>query len=480
MHSLERRGWLVLIALFLVSLPAITSRIYASDEIEYFAYLRSVTFDGDLSFENEYRFFYDHGIARSAGFHETFLERTTATGLRINFAPIGCAILWAPFYAVADGVVRLMRMAGAGTAADGFSPLYVAAVSYGSAFYGFGAVVFSVLVARLVVGRGTRAALIVWLATPLLFYMYIAPPMSHAPSAFTVAAFIFAWLVVRDRWSTGGLVGLGALAGIMAMVREQDLFFVVGPALDFGRTVVRDLRAPGAAARARAWPRLAGAALGSVAFGVAVLPQIVTYLVLNGRLGPSDLVARKMTWSSPHAVEVLLSPDHGFLIWTPLAILSVVGLLLLAARRVPTARSGDAAWLAICALAMVALQVYVAGSVESWTVAGAFGQRRFVALTVLLTLGLAALWAALPRAGWQRRALVSAVVLCTWWNLGLMAQFGTGLMDRQRLEPARNAYTSFVVLPRRLPRLIARYLFDRGSFYARPAPVNGGEEPGRP
>ena len=40
---------------------------------------------------------------------------------------------------------------------------------------------------------------------------------------------------------------------------------------------------------------------------------------------------------------------------------------------------------------MVALQVYVSGAVESWTVAGAFGQRRFVAMTILLVVGLAAL-----------------------------------------------------------------------------------------
>ena len=37
---------------------------------------------------------------------------------------------------------------------------------------------------------------------------------------------------------------------------------------------------------------------------------------------------------------------------------------------------------------MVALQVYVGGSVESWTVAGAFGQRRFIALTTALVIGL--------------------------------------------------------------------------------------------
>ena len=49
---------------FVVSLPAVTPRIYASDEIQYFSYLRSLWFDHDVSFENEYRYFYDHNIAR--------------------------------------------------------------------------------------------------------------------------------------------------------------------------------------------------------------------------------------------------------------------------------------------------------------------------------------------------------------------------------------------------------------------------------
>ena len=38
---------------------------------------------------------------------------------------------------------------------------------------------------------------------------------------------------------------------------------------------------------------------------------------------------------------------------------------------------------------MVAAQIYVNGSIETWTQAGAFGQRRFVGLTVLLVLGMA-------------------------------------------------------------------------------------------
>ena len=86
-----------------------------------------------------------------------------------------------------------------------------------------------------------------------------------------------------------------------------------------------------------------------------------------------------MTWTAPHGLEVLFSPAHGFVFWTPLAVLASPGWSgWRCDRRVSGATS------ARLALLMVALQVYVGGSVESWTVAGAFGQRRFVALTVLL------------------------------------------------------------------------------------------------
>jgi hypothetical protein len=90
-----------------VSLPAVTPRLYSSDEVEYFSYLRSLYFDRDVSFENEYQYFYDHNIAESAAFHETFLERSTAVGRRVNYATIGAAILWLPFYAIAEGWTRL-------------------------------------------------------------------------------------------------------------------------------------------------------------------------------------------------------------------------------------------------------------------------------------------------------------------------------------------------------------------------------------
>ncbi len=469
----DRRAWLALVLLFLVSLPAVTTRIYASDEAEYFSYLRSLWFDHDVSFENEYRYFYEHGLSNASGFHETFLERTTVTGLRENWGTIGCAILWSPFYAVGDAVARALRAAGRPVPVDGFSRPYVAAVCYGSAFYGFLALVMSAAAARAALGDAGRrrgeeavAAAVIWAGTPLAFYMYVSPPFSHACSAFAVAAFVFAWLRVRRTWSVGGFVALGALAALMTMVREQDAFFAVGPAVDFLWTFITAgegprTRSPGAGGRATPsrLSLLLGGAAAAAAFAVAFLPQAFAYLALNGRVWPSQVVTRKMYWWSPHALQVLFSPEHGLVFWTPLVLLALAGLAWWAIR------PGDRRAVAAAFLVMFALQVYVSGSVDSWSAAGAFGHRRFVGTTVVLATGLCALWRA--AGGRRTRAgLTAAFVLCAWWNVSLMIQFGTGLMNRQQLELGRNARAAFVDVPARLPELAWRYLFDRSSFYA--------------
>lgn len=458
-----RASTLVLILVFAISLPAVTPRLYSGDEIQYFAYLRSLWFDRDLSFDNEYRYFYDRGIARGFGFRETFLELATDTGLRLNFGTMGCAILWAPFYAAADAAVGAARLLGVDVAADGYSRPYLAAVTYGSAVYGFLAILVSAAVARRVVGRSRLAAALVWVSTPLLFYMYVAPGMAHACSAFVVSAFVAVWLRVRQHWSIPGTAALGAVGALMVMVREQDVLIAIGPALDFavalGRAV-RSARPPGAR-------RLTIAALtGAVVAALIYLPQVVAYLALYGRIGPAPQVTGKMVWTAPHALDVLFSPEHGFFLWTPLAAVSIIGLVWLVVR--PSAGgdlgTGSARWIGILALVMVAGQVYVNGSIETWSQAGAFGQRRFVALTVFLVLGTAQVLACVPRGG--PRVLTGCVVgLCLWWNLGLMAQFGAGLMDRQRLELGRNAYQTFVTVPLRLPELAYRYVFHRESFY---------------
>jgi hypothetical protein len=385
---------------------------------------------------------------------------------------MGAAILWAPFYGLGHLAARLT-----GRPADGFSQPYITAVAVGSATYGLLALLLSMSFTRRLIGPAGPEATAVWLGTPLLFYMYVTPVFTHACSGFAVALFLWTWLRIRTVWSPAGALALGLAGGLMTIVRAQDALFIAGPALDFLRFAATSASRAQSVTRARSrGTRVLGSVVaGAAGFLLACLPQFEAFKALNGHFRQSLYETRKMTWTSPHGLQVLFDHQHGLFFWTPLAWVACVGLLLLVAA--PSSGQGDGRpaiasdrrWLGLLALIMFAGQAYIAGAVESWTVAGAFGQRRFVSLTPLIVLGLAALFSAIPpaRRG-VRLAAGSVVVLCVWWNLGLMAQFGMHTMDRQRLTLRANAWQSFVELPRAAPALVWRYLTDRASFYNQP------------
>jgi hypothetical protein len=450
----------VVVLLFLLTLPAVTTRFYASDEVQFYAWLRSAAFDRDAAFDNEYRHFHDTGQMRDPGFRVTFLDETNEAGRRRNFTPIGMALLWAPFFAAGHAGALIT-----GAPADGFSQPYITAVTVGSAVYGLLALFIARAIVRRAIGEAPwTPVILVLVGSPLVFYMYVSPGFSHAGSAFAVSLFLYAWLRVRTHWSPAGAAALGAAAALMTMVREQDAFFVAGPTVDFLRWTWSSRTADPHRA-----PKALRAACAGIAAGLfAYLPQLAAYNALNGHPGPTRDVARKMTWTAPHIVEVLWSREHGLFFWTPLALVGILGLVWLAAGRF-RGGNAEARWIGAVALLMCLLQAYVSGSVESWTVAGSFGQRRFVALTPLLALGLAVCVRETRLAHGHRLRAAWAVVavLCVWWNVGLMAQFGLHTMNRQRLTIAANARATFLELPAQLPAIVARYMTDRESFYER-------------
>ena len=334
------------------------------------------------------------------GFHETFLERTTETGRRINFGTIGCALLWSPFYAVADAwraARQPSRRASPPTATRGRTSRRCRTRRRST-----GVLALCLSVAgraparpRLALARGTRGAVrrsSVWSArrcsSTCTSRRRCRTRRRRSPSRCSSSS----GCACASDGRCARLAALGVAAALMAMVREQDAFFVAGPAVDFLHAQFSTRRRDGSAGdsqrrRAAQWRRCA-----------AFTPQALAYLALNGHIGPSRLVARKMTWTAPHALERRGVARARAALWTPLAPAGAGGTGR--ARRAARPRATRARRRG--ALAMTAVQVYVAGSVESWTVAGAFGQRRFVALTAVLVIGLAALLASVAAGGWWR------------------------------------------------------------------------------
>jgi hypothetical protein len=436
---------MLLVVLLLGSVVLVKPRIAESDAIEYFSYLPSILLDHDLDFTNEYTYFYNEDPEGRRGFKETFLDLETATGRKINFGPIGTAVLWAPFYIAAHIVVTIGQALGFDVAADGLSMPYRWAVAIGSMLYGAAGLFLAFRLARRYAPEWACfiAVVALWWATPVAFYMYVAPGMSHAASLFAVALFF-----TLARWAaTGSPVKWavwGASAGLMALVREQNGLFAV------------------VALIAALAPRLETDWVGRIkrmmAFGlsaaVVFAPQLIVYLILYGRPAPSPLVQRKMYWTSPHFFEVLFSPQHGLFFWSPILLLFLVGGVLLFRRD-----RGAALILAVGFFS----QVYISGAVDSWTQAGAFGSRRFLNTTVIF-----AVWGGFilfRLANRIRRTGVAAIAaFFVLWNVSLMIQFGLGLMDRQRLVWREVLHNHVYEVPPRLVSVVGRYLNVRDKI----------------
>ncbi len=452
-------GWLgrvsgtgLLVLVFAATLPLLTPRIRASDEIEYFAYLHSLVFDHDLEFGNEYQYFYEHDPQGLAGFKATFLDRREPTGRHTNFAPIGSALLWAPAYLLAHGLVLGARTFGLSVTADGLSRPYALAVCLASALYALAGLI---LIHRALKRHGaieepaaSWTVVTLWLATPVLYYMTLAAGFAHACSLFTVALLLSLWLRWRESLTLWRAGLLGAAGGLCGLVREQDALFLLVPAADLA---VRSL--------ARRGLLRGGLRLGVMAGASALvfLPQLFVYKIINGGFGPATTVQRKMNrFASPHFWEVLFNPGHGLFAWSPIVLVAIVGLMYVMARRrqlVPVLLLGG--FLA---------QVWVNGAIESWHMAGAFGARRFVSSTFVFAWGLAFVMGGLISA---RRVWVAALMMigCTWWNLSLMAQFGLRLINRegsrQYLEWPRVARNQITEVPPRLARVAYLFFTDR-------------------
>ncbi len=191
---------------------------------------------------------------------------------------------------------------------------------------------------------------------------------------------------------------------------------------------------------------------------VVFIPQLLAYRVITGAFGPSKVVSGKFTWTAPNFLNVLFSPEHGLIPWTPIVLVALMGLPLLWRRDRVLALAIGLAFL---------LQVYVAGSFLTWQSAGSFGQRRFINSTAIWALALCALLTWLLANGLPRWLIGGFLALFVFWNGGLLMQYALWCSEqRQGLDWAR-VIQGQLEMPGRAASLLWDYLTDRQKFYRR-------------
>ncbi len=461
----------VLLLFFLLTLPLANPWV-RGDGVGYYAFARAPLIQHNFDFTADYQ----HA---NASFREGRLDESgqpvalfrTATGHLENHFTIGPAILWSPFLIAAHAGVLLARAFGSSVAADGFSAPYRTAMAFGTAFYGFLGLLISFRIAKKFVEErwALLATLAIWGGSSLLVYMYFNPSWSHAHSASIVALFFWYWLNTRELRSLPQWILLGAIAGLMLNVYYANAMILVLVAVEAlfslrdalqGRKQAPSLQEP----RATIPKLFTYYALFLITLLLCFLPTLITKKIVYGSSVESGYISPfQWNWLSPFFAQVLFSANHGLFSWTPLLLLSAIGIFLFR-RKIP--RVG-----APVACAVLAFYYFMA-SYPDWAGISSYGNRFFVSLTVFFVVGLAFLLQG--AANWfrsQRSAVtVTSLVLGIFvlWNFGLVFQWGAHLIPaRGAVSWNEVAYNQFLVVPRQLTGQLRDYFFRRKDLMRR-------------
>jgi len=405
--------------------------------------------DHDVDLLNEYAYYQDQ-----EGLIIVEEWPVSSTGLIISHYPIGSAIMWAPFFIIADVMSRVLNAAGFVAPTDGFSGLYVLLTTWSSTLYGFLAVLISYLIAREVYSdeSATLAAATVWLASPLVFYMFAHPSMSHANDAFINAFFVWMWLRTRQRDTLWRFALLGAVGGLAALVRMQNILLFTFPVMEL-------IYVGSCSTRRRSWRELRDRALRLVILGLAglfvfTLQMVVWRLVYGSWLVANPYAATTtylFDWRAPHLLEVFFSSNRGVFIWHPVLLPSIAGIYFLFHRDKQ---------LAVFLLISFLAQLYVIASWGAWSGAVSFGNRFLINSTLMFILGLCGLvdWAR-STVRWQW-LIVAASALIVWNGL-LIIQYSLELIPRRGPVSVRQMIVNqFLLLPRYGGRILEQ-IFNR-------------------
>ena len=293
--------------------------IDAGDDTGYYAFLRSVFFDGDLDFFNELN--YAHS------------EKFMPTGYVFNNWQMGQALLFLPFFIVGHLLALLYQGLGYPISVGGYSAPYYISTAVASVTFLFAglALVFKTLHSFIDKRFALFVTLSIWLASPLIYFSFIRQRMSHTVEFFFAAVLMFAWIRFRRSKDPLRYAVLGALLGFLCMTRVINIAFFALFAVDMLWSFRANLNSVSTVKKITV---LSGAILGG--FFLVMLPQIVCWYQLNGvpfpprhmkfagegLSGISLLPLLEKMWS------LFFSAKWGLLFSMPLAVVGVVGLFL--------------------------------------------------------------------------------------------------------------------------------------------------------
>lgn len=430
----------IILILFL-SIPIfLKPSIRGNDGILNYCFLRSLIFDGDIDFQNDYA---EYDKLTQYKFKLSEKPVSAKTNRIENRYGIGSSMLWMPFFFIA----KFADDASGGRDLDfrGAGKIYEIAISIASSFYGIIGVFLLFLMIKKLFGEkeaylSTAAMLF---ASPLFFYIYLHPSMSHA-NAFFLSSLAYFLLLAKDNVNAVRISLIGLVAGLLAATRLQDVFFLAPIPVVY--VLIQHSQGH------RTKNIIIGLLLFMVFSFIGFLPQMFVWKILYGSFisGPSAYLEYPQfkLYMPRHFIEVLFSSRHGLFFWHPILFLAFIGLFIKSERH-------DKIRLALL-LGFLA-EYYLISCWSEWHGGAAFGQRLLITSFPALIYGAAALIEK-ASAKVKIRHLTIIVIVFILWNFGLIFQYGKMMIPRENYISAKTIVKNqFIELPKYfLERLIGK------------------------
>lgn len=375
-------------------------RVIVSDGKGYYAYLTAIFIYGDTdfgfidSYESKY-------YPESGDLYKDF-RFDTGKGIVNKYFP-GPAVLWLPFFSTAHAVAHLTAYD-----ADGYSLPYQLAVAFAAFFYFWLALLLLRKILRFYSDNETFIAwtiVVTALATNLIYYTVNAGCQVHVYNFFLINAFVYS-VILAVKHSKTVHYSMAALSlGVILISRPQNGIIVFAiPFLagnqsafySFFRNLIRNPKT---------------LTLSSIAVALPILIPVTFWYFKTGNLLVYSYGKETYDLTNPHLLKFLFSFEKGWMLYTPVAALSVLGLIFMFRRN---------RWQSISLAAFLFLVVYFLSSWWIWTYTSYISQRVMIDFYVFIPIMLLYIFHGISS---YRGTIFFKIILILFISLNVMQHF---------------------------------------------------------
>lgn len=352
-----------------------------------------------------------------------------------NYIPrptMGWAIILSPFYFIAKIITPFTQYKN-----DGFSIPYQYALSFGASIYMILGIYYCKKILRLyfnpVITSFTLIALI--LGTNFLYMNYAAKGSSNNLIFSLIAFMIWQNIQFHKNYQLKNAIGLGLAIGLIGIVRPPDITLALIPMFWSYKKYGGIYEKVKYFYYHQKWKVI-------VVFSITLFLLSIQFFFWKITTGHfivnsyGDNSGEGFDWLQPYTLDVLFSFRKGWFIYTPIMILSVIGLFIWRKKN-PT--NG------IVIILVFLLFLYIISSWTTWWYATSFSQRALIDIYPLLIIGLGFYIQFIIEE--KKKLLIGIIILLIGLNLFQTYQIDRGIIDGSRMTKEYYFSTFFQVNP---------------------------------